>query len=276
MDDVDLNLLFWNLGLKNNPELIRDSIEYTDADIALFAEWGQLDTVALSAILPDDYCILPTMFDDAKILAVIKSSIELITFQEQTRYVVYSLSHYGKQYVVAGIHLQDKHSHPYDVARRVTAQELLKDVRQERANLSGAEAIIIGDFNVEPYDEILRTPNLFNAVYFKEVISRKKYRTWQRRRYEYLYSPMLCNYSEDGPQYGSFYCINLDLETYWHCLDQVLVTSGLADAIKSVSHLRSISDIGLISKVAPDKQISDHLPLSVRLSIKIKDGSHAH
>ena len=164
MDDVDLNLLFWNLGLKNNPELIRDCIEYTDADIALFAEWGQLDTVALSAILPDDYCILPTMFDDAKILAVIKSSIELITFQEQTRYVVYSLSHYGKQYVVAGIHLQDKHSHPYDVARRVTAQELLKDVRQERANLSGAEAIIIGDFNVEPYDEILRTPNLFNAV----------------------------------------------------------------------------------------------------------------
>lgn len=267
LEDIDLNLLFWNLGLNNNPELIRDCIEYTDADIALFAEWGQLDTVALSAILPDDYCILPTMFGDVKILAVTKSSIELINFQEQTRYVVYSLSLYGKQYVLAGIHLQDKHSHPHDDARRVTAQELLKDVRQERANLSGAEAIIIGDFNVEPYDEIMRTPDLFNAVYFKEVISRKKYRTWQRHRYEYLYSPMLCNYSEDGPQYGSFYCTNLDLETYWHCLDQVLVTPGLADAIKSVSHLRKISDTALISKVAPDKQLSDHLPLSVRLSI---------
>lgn len=93
LEDIDFNLLFWNLGLNNNPELIRECIEYTNADIALFAEWGQLDTVALSAILPDDYRILPTMFDDAKILAVIKSSIELINIQEQTRYVVYSLSH---------------------------------------------------------------------------------------------------------------------------------------------------------------------------------------
>ncbi len=267
MEDVDINLLFWNLGRKNNPELIRDCIEYTNADIALFAEWGQLDLVALSAILPASYCILPTMCDDAKILVVIKNSIELIGFQEQTRYIVYSFSIYDKQYVLAGIHLQDKHSHPHDVARRATAQELLEDVRQERAKLAGAEAILIGDFNVEPYDEIMQTPNLFNAVYFKEVISRKQYRTWQRRRYEYLYSPMLCNYSEDGPQYGSFYCTNLDLETYWHCLDQVLVTPGLVDAIKSVSHLRAISDTGLISNVAPNKQISDHLPLSVRLSI---------
>lgn len=54
LEDIDFNLLFWNLGLNNNPELIRECIEYTNADIALFAEWGQLDTVALSAILPDD------------------------------------------------------------------------------------------------------------------------------------------------------------------------------------------------------------------------------
>lgn len=267
MEDVDINLLFWNLGRKNNPELIRDCIVYTNADIALFAEWGQLDSAALSTILPDDYRILPTMCDDAKILAVIKNSIEIIHLQEQTRYIVYTLSVNDKQYVLAGIHLQDKHSHPHDAARRATAQELLADVRQERANLSGAEAILIGDFNVEPYDEIMQTPHLFNAVYFKEVISRKQYRTWQRHRYEYLYNPMLCNYSEDGPQYGSFYCANLDLETYWHCLDQVLVTPGLTDAIRSVSHLRVISDFDLISKVAPDKHISDHLPLSVRLSI---------
>lgn len=149
MEDVDINLLFWNLGRKNNPELIRDCIEYTNADIALFAEWGQLDSAALSTILPDDYRILPTMCDDAKILAVIKNSIEIIHLQEQTRYIVYTLSVNGKQYVLAGIHLQDKHSHPHDAARRATAQELLADVRQERANLSGAEAILIGDFNVE-------------------------------------------------------------------------------------------------------------------------------
>ena len=268
MKVVTFNLVFWNLGRTNNPSLVRDCIVSTDADVALFAEWGRLDLDALASLLSEEYAILPSMSPDAKVIAVFKKACGLTIRREQSRYAIYSYTISGRQFVLAGVHLPDKRSHPNDAARRATSQKLVEDVRNDREYLSCNDAVIIGDFNAEPYDEIMLTPDVFNAVYFKDVISRSRYRIWQGKKFEYLYNPMLCNYSEVGPQYGSFYCSNNDLETYWHCIDQVLVTPGLSSAIKAVRHLRAISGESLLATYTPRKSTSDHLPLCVEFFIE--------
>lgn len=64
--------------------------------------------------------------------------------------------------------------------------------------------------------------------------------------------------------------VDLDL---WHCLDQVLVTTGLVDSVVDVRHLRSINGVSLISRIKPNKSFSDHLPLLVRLSASSEEVS---
>lgn len=268
----DSTFLFWNLGRTNNPQLLFDCLREADVDIAVFAEWRSLDLREFHKLLQDAYSLCLPVANDAKVIVVAKTMLDVAVIREQTRYSVYRVSCGNDSLILVGAHLEDKRSHPSSHARYATARDLMGDMMGERAGCSG-DAIILGDFNMEPYDEVITAPDAFNAVYFKDVIKERRYRTWKGRKYEFLYSPMLCSYSEKGPQYGSFYSSNLDTETYWHCLDQVLVTTGLVDSVVDVRHLRSINGVSLISRIKPNKSFSDHLPLLVRLSASSEEVS---
>jgi hypothetical protein len=66
--------------------------------------------------------------------------------------------------------------------------------------------------------------------------------------------------------YGSYYYVNSGPTPYWHCLDQVLVREELSDNLFSVEYLKKIGDIELLTIYKhPNKKISDHLPILVKL-----------
>lgn len=65
--------------------------------------------------------------------------------------------------------------------------------------------------------------------------------------------------------YGSFYYTKEYNSPYWYCLDQVLVSKDLVNSINHVEYLKKINTRGLLKNAIPDKKISDHLPLSVKL-----------
>lgn len=89
------------------------------------------------------------------------------------------------------------------------------------------------------------------------------------KRYRRFYNPTMNYISEDLSNYGSVYYSSRIDSLYWFCYDQILVRKPLVNSITTLNYCRTIKSRSLIKKKAPDKTISDHLPLIVN----IKEGA---
>ena len=257
-----MNILFWNLKNNNVSEYIATCLSEHDIDIAVFSENKNIDFLGLSQSTV--YNFIEGMGGCEKIVMLAKSSIAVEIKQEQSRYALYHVTKGSSQYVLAGIHLQDRHTTD-TVARVACIGRLVNDISNVERRCKCKNTIIIGDFNANPYDDELLQMNAFNAVLFKEVIQKSETRTVDGVTYRRFYNPTINFVLEDTKNYGSFYYTNGSNSPVWHCLDQVLLSRALVDNIVSMSYLKRIGNKSLIKNVKPNKEISDHLPLLVNI-----------
>lgn len=257
-----MNILFWNLGKKKNADLLSECMMERDVDIAVLAEHRNLDRDRMAELLPN-YLIQEGNGGCEKLVLYVKDEVCVSVRREQSRYTVNQVSFHNENFILCGVHLQDRRSDPHSVARLFSIRETVQSLRSVESETGIENAIVIGDFNANPYDKELLQTDAFNATLFKDVILANEHRTWQGNSYRLMYNPILNWLSESPRNYGSFYYSDGPLTSYWHCLDQVIVTKGLIDRIESLQYLRSIGEASLIADIAPSKSISDHLPLLV-------------
>lgn len=260
-----MNILFWNL--KRNPleKYIYQCLIENEIDIAVFAEHSQVDFHSLEKQFDGEYHYVEGMGGCEKIVLVVTKEISVTIRREQNRYAIYSIRYLDQDFILAGVHLQDRMSS--DVNQRIAEIARLKnDVQNLEISSKCKNTIIIGDLNSNPYDPELLQMNAFHAVLFKDVIKRSETRTVDNITYKRLYNPVLLSLSEKGEKYGSFYYTKGSSTPIWNCYDQILVSKPLTDRIVEVNYLKKIGSAPLIRKVAPNSEISDHLPLFVKLS----------
>lgn len=260
-----LNILFWNLNRNSIEKNIIECLVENNIDIAIFTECNAIDIVQIEKNLGQMYVYIEGTQKDTKIMVIAKTTLEVTIIQQQNRYSLCYVKNAIQEYLLVGIHLEDRRN--YKIADRInlTIKPLVNDIVQAEKSFECDNTIVIGDFNAEPYSEELLSKYSFNAVLFKSIIEKSEFTNPDGLRLKRFYNPILHYISEDTGMYGSFYYEKKHDTPYWYCLDQVLVRKALVDNLAHVEYLKKINSTDLLSKMIPNKNISDHLPLLVKL-----------
>lgn len=141
----------------------------------------------------------------------------------------------------------------------------------ESARKAGRPDVLVGDFNLSPYDEVLMAPGGFWA-------NRSLHDTIEYARSAVipklpLFNPSWELLGNHSAPCGTYYLAQrLDGEGPWHVIDQALMSPELA--IPGSSHVRLISSVRTTSLCGGDsvrvplKDVgSDHLPFQVMIDV---------
>jgi len=145
---------------------------------------------------------------------------------------------------------------------------LYHDIHAEEKKYDTYNTLIIGDFNIDPFDRSFIAANTVHAIPFLEEAKRKS-RTVNSIEYRMFYNPTWKFLSKRDIPYTTYYYNTGDIVNYyWHMYDQIIIRPQLIDAFvdESLMIIEGTINHKLINSNTPDKSVySDHLPLFCEL-----------
>lgn len=221
---------FWNVGRLDRPELMIGALAAQhDADVILLAECDVRSADLVGAI--SDACggesfseVPPPESSSHRIRMISRDATGALEFMRGDDRV--AVSEYrpttGDPLIVAGVHLPSKlYSDPSDQA--YWARRAVGNNHDVETQLGHMRTLVIGDFNMNPFEEGMIAIDAFNAV-----MEKGRARTPRERRgiiYHRFYNPMWSRLGDDneGPPGTFFQQSGGSPAIYWHTLDQVLL-----------------------------------------------------
>lgn len=271
-----MNFLFWNIGKKYISEQIINLCYEYNIDILILAESQYKANellVELNQTGANYYPQNPISQCD-KIQIYTKFHYNFIKpIYEENRLTIRELNlPFKKKILITVIHFIDKYNHS-DESQSEEASILIKKIEEQENMRNNFRNIIIGDFNMNPFEKPLIKANGFNATMSKEI-ALEGIRKVQGNQYRYLYNPM---WSLFGDLYtipvGSYFYKHAEYINYqWNIFDQVLLRPELIESFDK-KKLKIIHKIGngkslLNTKGVPDSNnFSDHLPITFTLNL---------
>lgn len=169
------------------------------------------------------------------------------------------------------VHLVSKDKYD-DHDQLMEARAVRGDFGDEVDNQAIGSYIICGDFNMNPFDDGMRSASAFHAVMDQRILE-KPDRIIQGRTYEAMYSPMWSLLGDrNGDPPGSYYHSGgSHRNTYWHILDQFLLSKALlsrADILAAEILIENGAGDQIYENGSIDKSgFSDHLPILLKMRI---------
>ncbi len=173
--------------------------------------------------------------------------------------------------LLAMAHLPDRQNHSTE-SQAYEAAELARDIKRVEEQVGHARTVVIGDFNMDPFETGIYAAAGLNAAMTKEIAMRES-RIVQGRQYNFFYNPMWRHFGDrTGRPPGTYYYHKAEHTTlFWHMFDQVLLRPELVDKLydEELEILTSDGQVSFLSaKGLPDAKIaSDHLPLMFSLKL---------
>lgn len=270
---IMVSFLFWNLNKKPLHNVLARIVQQYEIDIIILAEFNIAISSMLTALNTD-----PTnQFHYSPSIGCTKISIFskfspnfLPPIYEEDRITIRHLTLPGlTDIILAAVHLPSK-LYWNDNSQAAECREIARSIAMVENQLSHERSVLVGDMNMNPFEDGLIQANGFHAVMSKNIAS-KKSRVVQGRNYSFFYNPMwnLMGDATPGPP-GTFFYDNSSHNVYfWNMFDQVVIRPDIIPYFSN-NDLQVISSVGntsLLSKNGyPDKRImSDHLPIVFRL-----------
>ena len=196
------------------------------------------------------------------------------TVAESPYLAIYPISSHGVSILLAVFHgislLENK---PVDLNEEAcVAAQLLRDTETERQH---RRTVLVGDFNLNPFDDGMAKARGFFGVMSRAVAAREQQRL-KFNDYPLFYSPMWSRLGDlsPGPPGTFFRRRTSHLEYYWHTYDQVLIRPVLLDAFDPANFevLERVGSVELLEDGVPNGEVlSDHLPVFIGLDLtKVK------
>jgi hypothetical protein len=176
----------------------------------------------------------------------------------------------GIEMLLVGLHLPSK-MHLTSFMQLQLATRLRPILEAIEDSIGHRRTVVIGDFNMDPFETGLTSSETFQAVMDRQLIVRKggnRQVAGAERRF--FYNPMwsLLGDESAGPP-GTYFYEPGPEAYYWHTFDQVLIRPDLLAGFSagSVNVLTAAATTSLLTKAGlPDKKnFSDHLPLLVKI-----------
>jgi exonuclease III len=278
-----LNFLFWNLNGKNLKEEVVNIVLHHDIDVLILAEKGIKSSELLlelnqkSNLFSDNYPL--SNCDKVQIFS--KFDYHFIrSIEEDTRMSVRRLKLPQFEHInIAALHLFDKIHN--DAESQSENASLLAQKIEGFEKKYDDKTIVIGDFNMNPFEKGMVKANGFNAV-MSSKLAEKTTRVVNKQTYKFFYNPMWSLYGDvKNNVTGSYYYQNSELVAYpWNIFDQLLIRPSLIpNFVKdSLVFLDSDGKKSLLTRNGlPNKvKYSDHLPLFFTLKYRYDLFSVSH
>ena len=160
-----LHILFWNMYRKDLSEALASIVEEHQPAVVILAECGATVEVLLNAVNRTTVRYrFVDMIGDSKLVALTTlSSIQIHCLREEKRYSFWRVKTENSVVTLCGVHLQSALN--YD---REELNELIPRLRRDLESVEVFEkhnrSILIGDFNLEPFDRGFTSSEGLGAV----------------------------------------------------------------------------------------------------------------
>lgn len=170
------------------------------------------------------------------------------------------------------VHLRDKFFND-DSTLSGHARQHADRIRLVEGLCKTENTIVVGDFNLNPYDAGMLEADAFNATMSKTVIKNLNPRVFGEREYKYFFNPSWNLLGKENNQdiLGTYYFSNLSQNklSYWHVLDQLLLRGDILHNLEEETFkiIFNLPGYDIIKDGVPnDKEYSDHLPIIFTLT----------
>ncbi len=267
-----MKLMFWNIRKNSDVfQLIADAIRQFKIDVFVLAEVPMDHMWDLNSKLPDNYTIHPYATENTKTVFILntKWSAKTVGEFDTTRATMLHISSSKIEPVnIVGCHLIDQMNN--DPATQLYwSGEFRKFVEDKESSLKNDRTVIIGDFNMNPYDQGMTSVCAINSVMSKRIAQNES-RTYHGEKRQFFFNPMWYFLGHPFHVNGTLYYNNPNYSVYWGLFDQILVRPVLMDCLshRSVQIVSKIKDQNLLTnKYNIDKKFSDHLPIFANLKL---------
>lgn len=266
--------LFWNLNKSPLEALVSELAEIHQIDVLILAECEIPAHVMLEALnrhpgsnfhLTDSEC--------EKIVIYTRFSGEFIQKKfDSDRLTARRLMLPGSgEILLAAVHAPSKRDWR-DQSQSFECVELASTICSIEQEVGHRRTVLVGDFNLNPFEGGIVAANGFNAVMSRNVAARDSRRV-QGKDYTFFYNPMWEHFGDatDGPSGTYYYASSEHVEYFWHMFDQVLIRPELLSIFRSddLKILSSAAETSLLTaKGLPNTSVaSDHLPILFRLDL---------
>lgn len=266
-----MNVLFWNTHKnKRINKILIDLISENNVTFVCLAEYeANIDHLIMGlyskGIIMQQY---PTTGCDR--ITILGTYMD-ITPGRQTKYSSFQI-HNNKD-IYCCIHLPSQIYSAGLGMRNVVIDTIVSDVESTEKELNSENTVIVGDFNINPFDYGCLDALAFHGIPIFDAVKRKT-RTIADREIKMFYNPMWKFFGDDKKPYGTYYFSgNNTSNIFWQIYDQVIIRPSLKERFDN-SKLRIITETATRyltdSKGHPNNNISDHLPLV----FEIKEENH--
>ncbi len=268
-----LRLLFWNLNGQSRAEKVAALCKEHDVGVLVLAELDEPPDTITTGLDQASKTLIWAGESRSRLHCFSLPELQLreVFSDESRKLVLFEFQWNLMKFLVGAVHMASPTNMELD-DRNSEAKIIADSVRLQEAERSHSRTILIGDFNLNPFDRGVSEASGFHAVMTKcQAIELN--RTVQFRDYPFFYNPMW-GYLGDrtpGPPGTIYYRNSAQLSYDWNTFDQVLLRPEvLALAEEEVAVLDRCGDLSLLNdKGRPDRQVgSDHLPLLVTLHWK--------
>jgi hypothetical protein len=263
-----IKILFWNTNKKNLDVAISTLASDLAVNVILLAEYPSSPASLLSSIRDkvDLRYFAPLHIKNKFVCISNDIDLSLSELVSEPRFSMRRFIHDSHSSMLVTIHGVDPMNHDID-HRNGHAQLLMAQLKSLSSKYKAQRLIIIGDFNVNPFDKCMTLPIAYNSVMTREC-AKQGIRGYQFEEYDFFYNPMWSLFGDlsEGPSGTYFYTGTSGMQG-WNMLDQVMLHHSLADYLDTVRIVDSTVNLDLADARGHPNAIeySDHFPILITL-----------
>ena len=256
-----MKVLFWNTYKNENINtILSELIIENNASVIVLAEYtAKMDE--LINILSSHGITMKQYNTCCERIKLLGSLTYVESRRDGSHYTIQTINNRD---LLCCVHLNSKLHTGNESYREILIASIIHDIQEVEKEIGTENSIIVGDFNMNPYE-----PSCIDARYFHGIPvcieAERKSRKVADQDFRMFYNPMWNLLGDFQKPYGTYYRNNGEAQnTYWNIFDQVIFRPSLKDRFlkDSLKILTETSKRYLLDiNGHPKKDISDHLPI---------------
>lgn len=272
-----VRILFWNTNItsKNSANQernrrIEDAIVRLVADkacdIVVLAEYNiETDGLCNKLSLKNRDFEESIVIQESRIKVISDKILKKELIRDNKYYTIQNFTKNRFDFLLAGVHFPSKlHANSNDM--KLVGRDFSGDIIDSEHEVEHKKVIIVGDFNANPFEELITDAGYIHAIHDATIVEDKKSRIVYARERQMFYNPMWNFLGDFHEPKGTYYSDAGKAEKfYWNIFDQVILSADVIKAFskESLAIITKDTNISFVKENdQPDSDAySDHLPI---------------
>jgi exonuclease III len=274
-----VTLMFWNTNGRHSGEAIGHLCQEHNVDVLLLAETETGSARLVTEIngvagAKGTFWELPRRESRVRACTRYAPGVVRPTFDDGHVKMLELRPPIGLPLLIVAAHLPSK-LWAGEEEQKYRVRGLRQDIVRQEAHLGHQNTVVIGDLNVNPFEDALTAADGLQGV-MDRVVAARPARTVQGQAWDYFYNPMWSRLGDDseGPP-GTYWHAGSGLVNhFWNTFDQVLLRPNLLSCYDPAGLVvpTQAADQMILGRASGAAGLSDHLPVVLALSIEKETG----